>query len=118
METNFIPSDDKIVRKETYEGIIKSVGKHEVMVSVFREDGTYIEEVFPLNLFKGKRPEVDDDVKYHVWQLKTGEFGGYFENLGYIPTKLSKEDQKEVERIFRKWEKGMQGIPEDFISTY
>lgn len=100
-----IPNKIELLRKGTYGGIVRYVSKDggEVRVCIFDEDGRHISDVFSINLFKGKKPEADDDVKYHTWQLKNGQYGGYFEVLGYLPVKISKKDMKEVSRILDEW---------------
>ena len=100
----FIPREDDMKMKGAYVAGVKDVFEEGVLVSILKDDDNYIQEIFPFNLFKGKKPEVDDDLKYHVWQLQTGEYGGYFENLGYNPVPVPEKDREKLERIFEKWE--------------
>lgn len=75
---------DDILKEAVFKGIVRDVYVDCARVAIVDENGRVLENFFPLVLFKSRKPHFGDKVEYHVQQLKTGKYDGYFDIMGSI----------------------------------
>jgi hypothetical protein len=103
----FFPQKESIAKREKHKGFIEEVYTNTARVTIHQKWHQYKEDYFPLNLFKVRMPVAGCPINYHIWQLKNGSYGGFFEVLEPSPLRLSRKDRKVVEEILNKWKEDL-----------